>query len=269
MLRIKLAGCGVVVLMSLLFRVEAYALEYRISPGLALYQWREEFDQGTPKESGPLATFGVSVSGFPSTQNPEISLRNDFQIFFGRVAYDTFAQSLTTPSALMPLRTHTLYLGLSYEGSVGLRSTSGPKVIEPFVGLGLRWWERYIESANGVSGYEELYTTIYGRAGIRLQHNVSAGHATYGMVSVDPMLWAREQIDWVRISGDTLTVKNGLRPGWTVEFGVRGATMDGTVYWRATRLGESNAVSCSGGTARCLQPESQQDIIGLNVAFPF
>ncbi|MBI3608985.1 MAG: hypothetical protein HY207_13575 [Nitrospirae bacterium] len=271
MLRINLAVCGVVVpmLMSLLSQAGAYAFEYRMQPGLALYQWKEAFDQGTPKESGPLATFGVSVSGFPSTLNPDVSLRNDFQLFLGRMSYDTFAQSLSTSSVLIPLSTHTVYLGFNYEGTVGFRSAHGPAVIEPFIGLGLRWWDRYIESANGVSGYEELYATMYSRAGIRLQHNVSEGHATYSMVSVDPMLWAREQIDWVRISGDTLTVKNGLRPGWTVEFGVRGPTVDGTVYWRATRFGESNKVACLGGTARCFQPTSTQDIIGLNVAFVF
>jgi hypothetical protein len=269
MLRMKLAACGVVVLMALLSQTGAYALEYRMKPGLALYQWKEAFDQRTPKESGPIITFDVSVSGFPSTVNPDLSLRSDFQIFLGRVAYDTFAQSLTTPSALTTLNTHTVYLGFSYEGSAGLRLTSGPRVVEPFIGYGLRWWLRHIESASGVSGYQEFYTTIYNRVGVRWQHGVGERHAIFSTVSVDPMLWAREQIDWSSISGETLTLRNGIRPGWTVEFGVRGPTMDGTVYWRATRLGESNAVSCSGGTARCLQPESQQDVIGVNVGFVF
>ena len=181
----------------------------------------------------------------------------------------TFAQSLSTSPVLTPLSTHTVYLGFNYEGSVGLRSAPGPALIEPFIGLGLRWWERYIESANSVSGYQETYSTLYNRVGIRWQLASDERHAFHSTVSIDPMLWAREQIDWSRLSGETLTVKNGLRPGWTVEFGARGPTMDGTVYWRVTRFGESNKVPCLGGGARCFQPASKQDIIGLNVAFVF
>jgi hypothetical protein len=295
----------------------ASALDYKLQAGIASYRWTEQFDQGTPEEAGPMLTLGAYVSGSPSVENPALTLRGEFQGFLAYVNYDTFTQSTSLPVVTTPVSTRSKYLGLNYEGSLGVRLFSPPANvepclsppdqtgiddvesaptltndapclsspdqtgvddaksapaltnIEPFLGLGTRWWVRVIESTGSVSGYPETYNTIYGRVGVRGQYGFAGGTALRGLASIDPMLWAQERIDFSDISGERLTVKNGTRPGWTVEVGLRGPTLDGTIYWRATRFGESNGVSCFGGTAVCFQPESKQDIIGLTMGFVF
>jgi hypothetical protein len=248
---------------------EARAIDYRLEVGMPTYQWKEHFSAGTPRESGPLLTLGGYVSGFPWESAPAATLRGDFEMFLTRVPYSTFTQSLSGPTAVTPVDTHSDYLGFRYEGSLGRRFGSEVTGVEPFLGLGVRWWLRYIETTDAATGYPELYHTLYGRVGVRANRAFGERFLLHGAASIDPLLWAQERIDWTDISGEKLTVRNGKRAGWTIELGVGDGSLDGTVYWRATRLGKSNAVSCLGGTSLCSQPESDQDIIGMKLGFVF
>ena len=248
---------------------EARGIDYRLEVGLPTYQWKEHFSGETPRESGPLLTLGGYVSGFPWESTPRVTLRGDVEMFLTRVPFSTFAQSLSGPGTVTPLDTHSDYLGFRYEGSLGRRFGSEAAGLEPFLGLGARWWLRYIETKDAVTGYSELYHTLYGRVGVRARRPFGARFLLHGAVSIDPLLWAQERIDWTDISGERLTVRNGKRPGWTIELGVGDGSLDGTVFWRATRFGESDHVSCLGGTSRCFQPESDQDIIGMKLGLAF
>ena len=244
---------------------DARAIEYQAKVGAAMYSWQEQIGGLTPKELGPALTLGGYIKGFPSSANPGLSLRSDAEMFLAHVNYDTYESFTNAPVTL-----HTNYLGLTYEASAGWRSSDSPNAIEPFIGYGLRWWLRSIQSSDTVSGYPEQYTIIYNRIGLRGGREIRGHTVLHGSVSLDPMLFAREQVDFTSFpSGDTFTVKNGLRPGWTVELGMRGETVDGTISWRATRFGPSNTVSCLQGTAQCHQPESRQDMIGLTLGIFF
>ncbi len=248
---------------------EARAIDYRIEVGLPTYQWKEQFSGGTPRESGPMLTLGGYVSAFPWESAPRVTIRGDVEMFLARVPYSTFAQSLSSPGVVTPVDTHSDYLGFRYEGSLGRLFFSEAGWLEPFLGLGARWWLRYIETDDSSKGYSETYHTLYGRVGVRSGRPVGPRFRLHGAVSFDPMLWAQERIDWSDISGEKLTVQNGKRPGWTIELGIGDGWLDGTMYWRATRFGESNRVPCLGGASRCFQPESDQDIIGMKLGLKF
>jgi hypothetical protein len=167
--------------------------------------------------------------------------------------------------------------------SVGLQeATKGGAYVEPFFGLGYRWWRRDI---SGDAGYVEYYQQIYGRLGIRTEQDLNNNVKLRMSLSVDPQLWAREQIDLsgfafvdgssgLRIQGQDVTLQNGLRPGWTAEIGLGFGSVDLTGYWQAVRLGESDGVVCftsSDATVQvlCNQPESTQDILGLRLGVAF
>ena len=261
----------------------ARAIEYRLEAGLAAYRWTEHLSYGTPKEQGPILVFGGYVSGFPSIAAPALTVRGDVQVFLGRVNYDTYAQNLSNPALITPSSTHSGYVGVRYGGDVGWRFDAGRVAMEPFLGAAYRWWWRYVESDGGAQGYPEVYNTVYGRIGLRGEYALASGMALRGAASIDPLLWAQEQIDLTDfayidsgslVEGQRVTVKNGLRPGWTIEMGIRQGNLDVTGYWQAVRLDESNIVTCYDSVnpavrRRCLQPESHQDVIGLKVGFAF
>ncbi len=260
----------------------AWAVEYGLEGSVAEYRWVEDFGSRDPKEFGPVLQLGGYISGSPSVSFAPLTLRGDVRMLVGQVGYDTFEQDLIT-GALRPTKINTSYLGFTQEGSIGLREGIEDGYLEPFLGLGYRWWWRDI---GGSGGYTEFYRLIYGRVGARTEHELGGALKFHTTFSVDPLLWAREQIDLtgsayndpnfggVLVQGQRVTLKNGLHPGWTVEMGIRRDKIDLTGYWQAVRLDESNIVICYDSTipaARqaCDQPESHQDIFGLRVGFAF
>jgi hypothetical protein len=263
-----------------------WAIEYRLEGDVAAYRWVEDLESIEVKESGPVFQFGGYVSGFPylsgspSESAAAMTLRGDLRVLVGQVDYDGFNQDLGT-GALTPTTTDTTYLGITPEASIGLRQGVESGYLEPFIGLGYRWWWRDI---GGDTGYPEYYNLIYSRLGLRIEHGLSGNLKLHSTFSVDPVLWARETIDLTEsaffdsggalVQGQRFTVENGLRPGWTIEVGLRQAKVDLTGYWQAVRLDESNSVTCYDSvdpTARrsCFQPESHQDIFGLRVGLAF
>lgn len=243
----------------------SHGADYRVEASLAAYQWVEATEPIAVEESGLMVTVGGWVSGSPTVQQPAIRLRGEVEFFTGWVGFDT--AFLTAPD--VGVSTHTLYFGSRQEGSMGWRFGSSHSSIEPFVGIGLRSWLRSIQSNSTVQGYPEFYRTVYTRLGLRGAH-VLHGKGVYGVASVDPLIWARETIDLTEtIYNETLKVRNGKQVGWTLEVGLQFLTLDLGLYWRATRLGESNIVSCNVSASGCLQPRSDQDLIGLKVGWVF
>jgi hypothetical protein len=120
-----------------------------------------------------------------------------------------------------------------------------------------------------VQGYPEWYYTIVGRLGLRLDQTEAVGWRWYGVVSADPMLWATEVIDLTDATGEALYVENGLNIGWTLELGVRQGKADVGLFWQAVRFGESNVVACSLSSSGCVQPKSDQDILGVKFGVSF
>lgn len=241
------------------------AIEYQAETSLAAYRWVEAAGLATPKETGPMITVGAWVSGAPAVRQPALRLRGEMEFFTGWMAYDT--AFLAAPT--VDVRTHTFYLGSRYEGSIGWRVGTPDSSLEPFVGLGLRSWLRSIQSNSSVDGYPERYRIIYGRLGLRGVRTI-AGTGFYGVASIEPLLWAREDVDLTNtVYNETLEIKNGKQTGWTLEAGLQFRAVDVGIFWRATRLGKSQVVSCNVSPFGCYQPRSDQDIIGLKLGFVF
>lgn len=263
-----------------------WAMEYRLEGSVAQYRWVEDLGISgisDPEELGPVFQLGGYASGFPSESLPALTLRGDVRLLVGRVQYDTYNQDLNNPGLLFPITTHTSYIGSTQEGTVGLRQGIEGGYLETFVGLGYRWWWRDL---GGDTGYPEYYRVIYGRVGLRTEHGLGRTMKFRAVFSVDPMLWARETIDFsgssfndpafgnVPVVGQRFTVENGLRPGWTIEMGIRQTNIDVTGYWQAVRLDESDlAVGYDSSTPAARrffrQPESRQDILGLRLGVAF
>ncbi|MHC5040301.1 MAG: hypothetical protein ACYTHM_23575, partial [Planctomycetota bacterium] len=70
-----------------------------------------------------------------------------------------------------PVDSETDYLGFKIEADMCFRLFQGRFSVRPLAGLGLRWWERGINSSQSsigpVSGYVERWLSFYGRLGGR------------------------------------------------------------------------------------------------------
>ena len=239
---------------------ESQPIDLAISGGVAYYTWKENTSVGTPKESGAIWTIDGSIGAAPFEKLPDLRLHGDAQLFFGRVGYDTFIQGTGTP-----VNTDTDYFGLKFEGGAGWRITYRETSVEPFLGLAYRIWWRDILTTSVATGYLEWYRTLYGRIGIQAKHTLKKGITLYTTFSLDPMLWAEEKV----YLGETLTFENGRQAGWEIEGGARWNHLEATGYWQATRFGESNVVISPGCPNGCIQPKSDQDIIGFKVGYLF
>jgi hypothetical protein len=265
----------------------ARAAEYRLEGSVAAYRWVEKLGLSgisDPEEFGPVLQLGGYVSGFP-TSVANLSLRGDVRLLVGRVQYDTYNQFQNSfgQIVLVPLDTHTSYIGSTQEGSAGYRQGIDGGYIEPFVGLGYRWWWRDL---SGETGYPEYYRIVYGRVGVRTEHSFESPMKLRTAFSLELPFSSRETIDFsdssyndpsfgdVLVVGQRFSVEHGLRPGWTIEVGLRQANIDVTGYWQAVRLDESNSALGFDSTnplARRFfrQPKSHQDILGLRLGVAF
>jgi hypothetical protein len=212
-----------------------------------------------------MVLLGGFVSGSPAATVPPLILRGDVRAMIGRVNFDTAL--ISSPGTAVSTRTS--YLGFIQEGSVGWRVTGPGGRAEPFLGVAYRWWLRNIESTANVQGYPEWYYTVVGRVGLRWDQTATTRWNVYGVFSADPLLWAREVIDLTDATGEALYVENGLNTGWTVELGLRQRHAIVGLFWQAVRFGESNVVPCSLSVTGCLQPKSDQDIIGLKAGVTY
>jgi hypothetical protein len=243
----------------------AWAIESGVDARLALYRWVEDLQPIAPTETGPMALVGGWMRGAPSPSYPSLRLRGDVRLLVGYVNYDTALLSAPT----VPRSTRTAYVGSIQEGSVGWRMQRAGGFLEPFAGLAYRWWLRHIESNSSVTGYDEWYRMLVARLGVRGELTLDERSAAYWEFSGDPMLWAREEIDLEDTTGETLHVENGRRLGWTIETGLRMGGGDVGIFWQSVRLGESNVVPCSLSPFGCLQPKSDQDIVGVKATIMF
>jgi hypothetical protein len=243
----------------------AWAIESGVDARLAFYRWVEDLQPIAPTETGPMALVGGWMGGSPLVSHPSVRLRGDLRLLVGYVNFDTALLAAPT----VPRSTESVYLGSTQEASVGWRVQRPKGFLEPFAGLAYRWWLRSIQSNSTVTGYDEWYQTLVARFGVRGQLTLSERSAAYWEFSGDPMLWAREEIDLEDTTGETLHVENGRRLGWTIETGLRMEGGEVGVFWQGVRLGESNVVPCSFSLVGCLQPKSDQDIIGVKFGMTF
>jgi hypothetical protein len=130
------------------------------------FTWLEFDESGARllKESG--TRYGVGGTYYYEFQN-HLTLKPRAEVLGGREAYDGQTQ------LGVPVQSKTQYIEVKLEGDLGLRfGLQQNASIEPFGGLGLRRWDKELESSMDIyghyaDGYIETWTTLYLRAGAR------------------------------------------------------------------------------------------------------
>jgi hypothetical protein len=233
--------------------------ELAVDLSLATFSWTEDVEGSRVlKESGPIFTGGV-VAGLvvaAPENGPLCILRGRGELFGGSVDYD----GQTVGSNPAPVHTDTVYFGARGEGEVGVRFLpSQVTSLEPFAGVGYRWWRRDISRG----GVLEVWQSIYARAGLNAKHELRDGMRIFARAGALYPFYNRNEASTTGF-GD-LTVKPGGDWSAFAEAGMHYGRFRPSVFYEGFRFTMSPQV----GVRRVFQPDSSEDVVGLRLGWVF
>jgi len=219
------------------------------------------------KESGPLFAGGVLLEVITQSDTPSsLTFRGKGEIFGGIVGYDGETQA---PNAV-PVKTDVSYFGTRQELDLGYRYSAESWCLEPFTGLGYRWWLRGLQDstlADGqpVSGYTEYWRAGYARLGARGRYRPGSGVTLFAEGGVKYPFYTGNSVDFAG-SGVTTFRPRGTWSGFA-ETGVTYQHLKLALTYEGFRYSASPLAQV--GNQSYLQPESSSDIFGLNLGWAF
>jgi hypothetical protein len=222
------------------------------------FTWKEFNDSGARllKESGPI--YGVGLSVKSDDIYKLLTLKAKGELFGGSVDYDGQTQAGT------PVKTDTDYLGFKIETDGGWKFILKEKSsLEPFAGLGFRWWIRDLKSTSSAIGYEEKWWSFYARLGIHGDHIFSNQLKAFVNAGVKLPIHNENKADLRVIGLSTVTLEPGKEASVFAELGLKWKMLKASVFYEDMRFSKSDIVRI--GSAQVWQPESKADIFGLNV----
>uniref|UniRef100_C6E0U7 Uncharacterized protein n=1 Tax=Geobacter sp. (strain M21) TaxID=443144 RepID=C6E0U7_GEOSM len=228
------------------------------------FTWQER-DNGRRllKESGPLFSLGGAAG---IVADSSFTIRGKGELFGGQVGY----QGETQPPDPQPIRTDVAYFGTREEVDLGYRVSRGRGYLEPFAGLGHRWWLRELQdtstaAGSAVKGYTELWQTAYGRLGARGELALSSGGAAFAEGGAKYPFYTGNSVDFV--NGGVITFHPGAAWSGFAETGIRVGSLKLALSYEGFRFSASSPKRVQG--TRYLQPESSSDIFGASLGWSF
>lgn len=227
------------------------------------FTW-EEFSGGRRllKESGPLFSGGILLG---ACTDFGLTLRGKGELFGGEVDYD----GETQPPNSVPVKTKVSYFGTRQEFDLGYRISSGAMRVEPFGGLGYRWWLRGLQDSSSagkkVYGYTEVWQTAYLRAGARGRYLTPSGLSIFAEGGAKYPFYTGNTVDF------TTTGTTTFRPGgkWSgfAESGITYRRIRVALFYEGFRFSESPKKLV--GNQIFFQPDSSSGIFGLSLGWAF
>jgi hypothetical protein len=246
-------------------------------PSFQYFAW-EEFKSTGPrilKEEGLLV--GAGGGARLDLYDKKLMLKLKGELFGGNVHYNGHTQhdSQNTAQNERPVKTEVIYFGAKVESDLGWRSTIGAVAIEPFAGLGYRWWLRSLQEttaldANGnlfpVGAATEYWMSFYSRLGARAAWRFTKDFTLFAEGGGKYPFYNENRADFPGTDG--VTVKPGSEWSAFGEIGVTYKRFRPTVYYEGFRFSQSHVVPVSINTV-VLQPKSDSDIFGINLNWVF
>ncbi len=219
------------------------------------------------KESGPL--FGVGLA-YSHEFEDRITVTPKGEIFFGSVDYDGHTQ----PPLSESVKSTVGYFGFSFDGDLSMKFNVTQRFfLEPFGGLGLRWWIRDIKNGTtstgtAVAGYTETWTTLYGRFGARGGLDVTRQTLLFFEAGVKvPFYNANTAYLSDAGLGPDVTLHPGLQASFFAEAGTKISSVRASLFYDSLRFSRSPDVV--SGAFIYWQPQSTMDIYGVKVGVVF
>jgi hypothetical protein len=230
--------------------------------GVENFQW-EEFaaEDQLLKESGPVFSLG---GRFAMPLSPTLNLLADGRLFYGEVDYDGAVIGLDGSS--VPYNSETTYAGLEAEADLArpIPTRSG-LTWSPFAGVGLRAWDRSLDTSGGSTGdfgYDEYWLSAYVSIGLEARSG-----RFFGRVQVLAPFYNRETVDLGNQGGpDEMDLEPGEEVSWGGEIGAEFNRYFVSLYVQTMKFSESDT---DDETGIFYQPESDMQIIGLRAGMAF
>ena len=223
--------------------------------------WKEFSDTGTQilKETGEL--YGLGIAGKTDRLNAW-TFMGKFELFGGSLDYDGQTQGG------IPAQTDTDYFGLKLEGTIGWNFPVSEKAsIEPFGGLGVRYWSRDLQSTPTGIGYEELWWSFYSKFGVHGDLVVSDTVKLFAEGGIILPISNENEVNLGFAGLGNITLEPGNEPSAFGEVGLRWKRLKVAAFYESLRFSKSDLVQ-SGGFV-FWQPESEADIFGLYLGYSF
>lgn len=227
------------------------------------FTWQERINgQRLLKEEGPLFAVGARVGAVTGSS---VALRGRVELFGSEVGY----RGQTQAPDPAPIHTRVTYLGTKSEADLGYRVQAGLLALEPFGGLGYRYWLRDLQDTSTsdgtqVSGYTETWNLGYYRLGARVAGSF-AGAKCMAEAGGKRPFHTGNTVDFAG-SGTTTFRPKGRWSGFA-EAAFRQGHLEAAVFYEGFRFAASDA-RMAAGTAY-FQPESSSDIFGLRLGWAF
>ncbi|BDV42001.1 hypothetical protein GURASL_09240 [Geotalea uraniireducens] len=229
--------------------------ELSLYPSIQYFTW-EEFDRADSrivKEEGPLYGLGVAMKA--DLASKVLLLTGKTEIFGGEVKYD----GATLAGA--PVRSNVDYVGINAALDLGYRLQAHNLSLEPFAGLGYRWWHREIQATVISSTTTEEWDILSLRLGARGECRLSpaarlfiAGGAKYP--------WFNRNVANPD-GGSDETFHPGRKWSAFAEAGGQFGRIRPAFFYEGFRFGDSPTVGSF------YQPRTNADIVGISVGFAF
>ncbi|HEU0264399.1 MAG TPA: hypothetical protein VFR01_01580 [Geobacterales bacterium] len=237
-------------------------------PFVEQFNWRE-FDKGKRllEESGYRFGLGFAAQGLGGQYSESgLAFKVNFNILAGGVDYDGQTQTG------LPAKTDVTYIGTRLEGDLGWRFGDRQSSIEPFIGLGNRWWARYLHDTTthdtggnpvAVEGYTEYWQTVYTRLGGRLSFRLDDQSRLFFEGGARYPFYTANNVDFNNGGWTTVHPKGSWSP--FAEAGFRIGAFRPSISYEEQHFRKSDAVGMFG----VYQPESKEQIVSLNLGFAF
>jgi hypothetical protein len=260
-----------VLLLSLLDVTPAFSFEseHDVYGQVQSFTWKE-FNDGERllEESGPLYAVGYTGKLLFSDI---VTLKPRAEVFGGEVEYDGQACNVLTGECFS-VESDTSYTGFKTELDVGLQfAASETFSLEPFSGLGYRWWRREIEDTDRASGGTEIWRVSYWRLGLRGDYRPVEEVRTFAEFAVKLPISNEETAEdvgcFLGYCRD-VDLEPGKETSYYAEAGLKYQRFKAVLFYEGLRFSESDAEPIGGGFA-ILQPKTEADIYGINLGWSF
>jgi hypothetical protein len=244
--------------------------EFSVYPSLQYFTWEEFFGgRRILQERGLLYGAGAAVTlDLLQTEAGILTLRGKGDLFGGVVDYDGQTQTA------LPAKTEVSYFGTRAEGGVGWAFLLARSRIEPFVGLGYRWWLRDIHDTTTTDpsqpgmiqaqGYTEHWESAYAKLGLAFSHLLSQEWRLLAEAGGKYPFYNANTFD---LGLGPVTLKPEPRWSAFAELGARYRQLRLILFYEGYRVDQSPVHRV--GTTEFLQPQSNEDIVGISVAWCF
>lgn len=224
------------------------------------FTWKEYEDGGSQllKESGPIYGLGASTK---LDIIKSLTLKFKSELFGESIEYDGQTWAGT------PVKTYTDYFGFKVEGDIGrIFMMTEKSSLEPFAGLGYRWWLRDIQNSSNSIGYEETWWSSYARLGIRSNHIFSDQLNAFAEAGVKFPMNTENEADLSVLGFSTVTLEPGNETSFFAEAGLKREKLKFSIFYEGMRFSKS---SLDNNYNAFYQPESKADIFGVNIGIVF